>query len=156
MKEVHKHELLPNDLVKNYTSKHSNADIFDFISKFKSGKLRKFDYASFPFTLLDHRRLAELLVSICPQDYCIEEVERSKDDAGEFLRNIYSLDSKEYYELYMKIDHTSKILWWSEIMVDQESRITKGVKLIESTPRSNLKNPATLNPDGLKKRVKFA
>lgn len=66
IKELASENLISPPIFREFATNHSKTDIDDFLMKFKKGKLHKFDFNVFKFTILDHRRLAELLVSEQP------------------------------------------------------------------------------------------
>ncbi len=51
-------KIITEALCSEFVGHHSMTDVKDFLSKFQSGKLHKFDFNKFKFTILDHRRLA--------------------------------------------------------------------------------------------------
>jgi hypothetical protein len=79
-------------------------DLDEFIKKFTAGKLATFDYKNIPFTLLDHRRLSELIFNLYPEKYYIGEIYSENVEVFNFLVSCYDLQSDMYYKLYKNID----------------------------------------------------
>lgn len=90
---------------------------------FKNGILHQFDFDKIKFTLLDHRRMSQLLINLYPKHYYTGKVHSTDPNAAPFLKSLYEMNGEEYYRLFTKIDKISKIKWWSKILITQEDNL---------------------------------
>lgn len=112
----------------DFTASHSFSHILTFISKFYAGKLHEFDFQTIRFTLLDHRRISELLINLFPTEYFLGPLDSPHPKVLEFLEKMYELSGEEYYNLYYKIDNISRVKWWGKILIVQEERLSSSYK----------------------------
>lgn len=45
--------------------------MLDYVKLFMDGKVEEWDYSQLQITLMDHRRLAEVLVKVFPNDFVL-------------------------------------------------------------------------------------
>jgi len=149
--EVLKDEgLLKESLYTKFASVHCSIDISDFLKKFSEGDLASFNYKVTPFTLLDHRRLAELMSNLKPESYYLGEIISISKEVQNFLVSLYDLSSEKYHKLYKNIDETSKIGWWAELIDTNKTKILEACKRnlqhkkninVRTQPRSTAEQP---------------
>jgi hypothetical protein len=80
------------------------------------------------FTLLDHRRISELLINLFPAHYVIGNISNPHPEVQDFLEKMYDLSGEDYYKLYTKIDNISRVKWWGKILITQEERLSSSYK----------------------------
>lgn len=85
IKELASELVISPPLFREFSVNHSSADIYDFLLKFKKGKLHKFNFNTFKFTILDHRRLAELLSTLKPQQFELGIIKQDDPEIEDFL-----------------------------------------------------------------------
>ena len=79
------------------------------------GKLGEFDFERTAFTLLDHRRLSNLLMHFFPNDYTLGTPDALHHDIKEFFRRVYALNDDQYVRCYLILDIISGRTWWADI-----------------------------------------
>ena len=115
--------LISKKLCSHYMRNESNGLTKEFLLKFENGKLDSYDFKAMPFTLLDHRRISELLIKLYPEKYTIGRIGSMRRDIHKFLHGIYELSTKLYYDLYRNVDRVSKITWWQEMITNHKDAI---------------------------------
>jgi hypothetical protein len=128
VEEVYKKKLISELLYKEFIAHHTLNDITEFLSKFYTGRLHQFNYEKIKFTLLDHRRMSEILLHLFPGEYEIGEVRNSHPDINSFMAKMYEMEGGDYYHLFIKIDRISKVRWWSKILMTQDSKLMSNGK----------------------------
>jgi hypothetical protein len=126
--EIYSKQFISEALYADFSGKHSFGDVLAFIDKFYAGKLHEFDFQEIKFTLLDHRRISELLVNLFPAEYSLGPPESPHPKVREFLERMYDLSGEDYYNLYYKIDNISRVKWWGKILIVQEERLSSSYK----------------------------
>lgn len=97
--------------------------MYTFLSRFKEGKLHHFDFKTHPISILDHRRLSELLYNLHTDIYYKGPCRHSNPELYDFLINLYELPANHYFQLYNKVDSISHIEWWKELMKIHDEKL---------------------------------
>jgi hypothetical protein len=109
-------KLLPLDIVTIFLNMSGTKQIIkDFIECWTQLKMHEYDFKKTPFTLLDHRRLSELLLHFFPERYTIGSIDAFHVDEKEFLRKSYYINAEDYVKCYLVLDSLSGRNWWEEL-----------------------------------------
>lgn len=79
---------------------------------------------------MDHRRLAEYLVKIFPQNYKICTPDSINPGVKEFLENLYGLTPQKYAKLLESLDAESKVSEWKIIRIRYQKYDKIPVKIL--------------------------
>lgn len=75
-----------------YINNISQGKIKSFVRLFLESRMQEWKHNGLKITLMDHRRLAIVLVNIFPQEYVIYEPQSLNKDINDFLVNLYLLN----------------------------------------------------------------
>jgi hypothetical protein len=87
----------------------------DFIELFKANKLEVWNFKAIKITILDHRRLCELLARLFPQQYKIGRPLALDNEICIFLNTLYDLTPQNYRLMTDAIDGISKLTFWQTV-----------------------------------------
>lgn len=87
-----------------FINRNGHLHIRRFLEKWVDGSLYEFDFERTCFTLLDHRRLSELLIHLYPNKYTLGTYEALHHDVKEFISKTYYLNSDDYVQAYLLQD----------------------------------------------------
>lgn len=66
LEECYKHNIIPLHLYNQHINTNGHLQIRRYLERWMQGELQLFDFQKTSFTLLDHRRLSELLLHLHP------------------------------------------------------------------------------------------
>ena len=83
--------MITNKMANKFSENQDINTVMEFLEKLTSGHLDSYDFEAHPFTLLDHRRISELLSNLYSEKYKIGEVSSPNKDIHTFLVRLYEL-----------------------------------------------------------------
>jgi len=96
---------------------------------FVMNNIKAWNFKQIKITIMDHRRLAELLTKVFPKDYKIYFPASLNEDINEFLTNLYELTPLDYHKLLETLDATSKTTWWKTIQIRYQKYMIVPIKI---------------------------
>ena len=89
----------------------------DFIDAYLDSELENWDFGTNKINIIDHRRLAELLVGVRPERFVLGPVQALDKKINTFLGNLYELSGHEYSMVINRVDQVSGITWWKPLSI---------------------------------------
>lgn len=105
--------MIPLSTYNQFINTNGHLQIRRFLEAWQGGELAGFDFKRTYFTLLDHRRLSELLLHCFPTQYTRGSIDSLHPDVKEFIAATYRLNSDDYTEAYLLLDEISECSWWA-------------------------------------------
>ncbi len=107
--------IIPLFIYNQFLNINGHHETRKFVDKWLNCELHIFDFKRTCFTLLDHRRLSELLLHLFPKKYTLGTYEALHHDVKEFITKTYYLSNDDYVQAYLLLDEISECTWWSDI-----------------------------------------
>jgi hypothetical protein len=104
LEECYNRDLIPLAVYNQFINRNGHLQIRRFLEAWQGAELTTVDFKRTTFTLLDHRRLSELLIYCYPQFYTLGSIEALHSDVKEFISATYRLNSDDYVESYLLLD----------------------------------------------------
>ncbi len=112
-----------------------------FAQLFLDGRTKEWDYEHMKITLIDHRRLSEVLVKSFPEHYVIYQPQALQKDIHDFLFNLYLLTANDYYTLLESLDANSGVDFWNSFKIRFQECLDKPLMILPYQPKSDPGRP---------------
>ena len=137
-------KIISEELYVEYVANYTQEKINEFINAFIQNDLTRWDFVQFPITIIDHRRLTQILVRLFPKTYQCTDPRSMEPLTNQFLVNLYEMVPSDFNKLLELMDRQSQVTFWKTIHIRCQKMLAQNRQPTQTMPLASNKPTADM------------